>query len=83
MDKKIIIEIKGATPRIDSLRFNHPVNWTIKENEHWAVIGPNGGGKTLLVDILLGKYALKEGEIISADESGANLSVSSVVKSRA
>ena len=34
-----------------------------------------------MVDILLGRYALKEGEIISADESGANLSVSSVVKS--
>lgn len=81
MEKKIIIEIKGATPRIDSLKFNHPVNWEVKENEHWAIIGPNGGGKTLLVDILLGKYALKEGEIVCTSESGTNLSVSSVVKS--
>lgn len=81
MEKKVIIEIKGATPRIDSLRFNHPVNWEVNENEHWAIIGPNGGGKTLLVDILLGKYALKEGEIVCTSESGKNLSVSSVVKS--
>lgn len=81
MDSKTIIEIKGAVPRFDNLRFNHPINWSINENEHWAVIGPNGGGKTLLVDILLGKYALKAGEVICKNNAGESLPVSSVVKS--
>jgi molybdate transport system ATP-binding protein len=80
MDKRTIIEIKGAVPRFDNLRFNHPVSWSIKENEHWAIIGPNGGGKTLLVDMLLGKYALKEGEVICRNNAGESLPVSSIVK---
>lgn len=81
MQQKTIIEIKEAVPRFGNLRFDKPVNWVIKEGEHWAVIGPNGGGKSLLIDILSGKYALNEGEIICKNESGDNPAVSSVIKS--
>ncbi|WP_165020596.1 ATP-binding cassette domain-containing protein [Dysgonomonas sp. ZJ279] len=81
MEQKTIIEIASAVPRFEQLRFDKPIDWKIEDGQHWAIIGPNGGGKTLLTDILLSKYALKSGEIICKDEKGNNLPVSSVVKS--
>ena len=59
-----VISIRNAVPRIEAFRFKEPINWTIRQGEHWAIIGRNGAGKTLLTDILREKYALKEGEII-------------------
>lgn len=79
--KRTLIEIKNAVPRFDNFRFCKPIVWSVKEGEHWAIVGPNGGGKTLLTDILLGKFALKSGEIVCIDSAGEVLPVSSVVKS--
>lgn len=59
----MLIEIRNAIPRIDTLRFAQPLNWNIAQGQHWAVVGPNGAGKTLLIDIVMGKYALKSGTI--------------------
>ena len=77
---RILIEIKDATPRFDYLKFSEPICWQMKEGQHWAIVGPNGGGKTLFVDMLLGKYALKTGTVICKDEMGTDMFVSSVVK---
>ncbi|WP_183307162.1 ATP-binding cassette domain-containing protein [Dysgonomonas hofstadii] len=77
MVEKTIINIKEAIPRLELYRFSEPVNWEIREGQYWAVIGPNGGGKTLLTDLLSGKLALKKGEI----EPGNNERISSTVKS--
>lgn len=77
----IIIEVAGAVPRFEHIRFDKPINWKLDAGRHWAVIGANGSGKTLLTDILINKYALKAGEIICKNEAGENLSVSKVVKS--
>ncbi len=76
METDNLVEIKNAVPRINTLAFLQPINWAVKDNQHWAIIGPNGGGKTLLIDILLGKHALRSGEIISKD----NISINSIVK---
>ncbi|WP_106830533.1 ATP-binding cassette domain-containing protein [Parabacteroides pacaensis] len=62
-EKKIVIAINNVVPRLPELRFKFPLNWTIREGEQWAVIGPNGSGKTLIADILQNKYAIKEGAI--------------------
>ena len=78
--KRTLIEIKDAIPRLESFRFSEPINWTVKEEEHWAIVGPNGGGKTLLTDILLGKYALKCGEVVCKGNAGNTIPASSVVK---
>ena len=58
-----IAHIRNVVTRLPELRFKQPVEWIIKEGEQWAVIGPNGGGKTLLADILQRKFAFKEGEV--------------------
>jgi molybdate transport system ATP-binding protein len=81
MKQNTIVEIVEAVPRFEYVRFDKPVNWSIREGQHWAIIGPNGAGKTLLIDILLRKYALLSGEVVCRDEEGKDLSVSGVVKS--
>ena len=48
-------------PRMYGYDFPEEVNWTVREGEQWCVIGPNGSGKTMLADLVAGKYAVKSG----------------------
>lgn len=78
MDQNILIEIKNAVPRLQNLAFKTPINWRINQNENWAIIGPNGSGKTLLIDILTAKHALKSGEITTLQNQSTNKLIKSV-----
>lgn len=40
-------------------RMASPVDFELLENEHIAITGPNGGGKSMFVDILTGAHALQ------------------------
>ena len=44
-------------------RMAEPVDFELNEGEHIAIVGPNGGGKTLAVDILTGKHPLLQNEV--------------------
>lgn len=81
MEQETIIRIENAIPRFEHLRFDQPIDWAIKRGEHWAILGANGAGKTLLTDILTGKHALKEGIIQCQDDEGHSLPISRAVKS--
>lgn len=81
MSQQTLIEIKEAVPRFEHLRFFEPINWRLEEKQHWAIIGPNGGGKTLFLDILLGKHALKSGKVSYNNFGDETVSLSSLVKS--
>lgn len=39
----------------DTVIFND-LNWTIKRGEHWQVSGPNGSGKTCLLNLITGDH---------------------------
>jgi len=78
MNRAHLVEISDAVPRIEAIQFLSPVNWNISDGQHWAVVGPNGGGKTLLVDILTGKYALKSGNIYIENNQSSNTYIKSV-----
>lgn len=81
MSQQTLIEIRDAVPRFEHLRFFEPVNWKLEDKQHWAIIGPNGGGKTLFLDILLGKHALKSGEVSYNNFGDDTIPLSSLVKS--
>ncbi|MDR0699511.1 MAG: ATP-binding cassette domain-containing protein [Tannerella sp.] len=58
-----MINVRNAIPRNPDFRFREPVSLTIGRNEHIAIVGPNGGGKSVLAQMLTGNYPLKEGWI--------------------
>ena len=54
----MVIDIKNGVTRHPAYRMNEPVNFSLGESEQMAIIGANGAGKNLLVDILTGKHPL-------------------------
>ena len=57
-----IIEIKEGVTRMPEWRLSQPVNFTLDEGEHIAIVGANGSGKTMLVDIITGRHPLLQNE---------------------
>ena len=39
------------------------INWVVKKREHWALIGLNGAGKTLLLNIVNGYLFPSQGVV--------------------
>lgn len=53
-----IIKIEGGVTRMPEWRMAEPVDFELAEGEHIAVTGPNGGGKSMFIDIITGKHPL-------------------------
>lgn len=58
-----VITIEDGVTRHPLYRMKEPVNLQIAAGEHVAIVGPNGGGKSLLVDIITGRYPLLMNEV--------------------
>ena len=48
--------LDGVTVRLGGTKVLDGLNWTIRKGEQWAVVGPSGGGKTILAHTLLGRH---------------------------
>lgn len=69
--KQNSISIAEGVARNPLVCLAQPVTAGFAMGEHIAIVGPNGGGKSLFVDTLLGKYPLKSGTL-TCDFSPAN-----------
>ena len=62
MSRKVI-EIVGGVARHPLYRMHEPIDFVLCEGEQLAIVGPNGGGKTMLVNTLIGRYPLLMNEV--------------------
>ena len=58
-----MIKLENALGRLPQTRMRQPVNFSLCSGEHIAVMGPNGGGKSCLVDLLTGRNLLMQGRL--------------------
>ncbi|CAA6815551.1 MAG: Zinc ABC transporter, ATP-binding protein ZnuC [uncultured Sulfurovum sp.] len=63
-----IIEIKNLSFSYDKQVILENINLSVKENDFLAIIGPNGGGKSTLLKLILGINAVKNGSILTFGE---------------
>ena len=52
--KKTILQLEEVTWRRQGQSILKGINWQVKEEEHWAVLGLNGSGKTSILNIITG-----------------------------
>lgn len=61
------IRLVEGVARNPQVRLKEPVTFSLIDGEHLAIVGPNGGGKSLFVDLLTGRYPLLRAEAMSYD----------------
>jgi molybdate transport system ATP-binding protein len=49
-----LVELNRVTIRLGRKRILDDVSWTMRRGENWALLGPNGSGKTALLSLIQG-----------------------------
>jgi iron complex transport system ATP-binding protein len=58
-----VLQFIDVTVRRGSATLLDKINWTVEEDERWAVLGPNGAGKTTLLQIAAAQMHPSAGEV--------------------
>lgn len=64
------IRFEGITASLGGRPVLRDVSFTVPAGVRTALVGPNGGGKTTLVRVLLGALEAESGRVVFVDESG-------------
>lgn len=75
-----LIDVKGAGFGYGSQVVFRDVNCAINEGEIFCIVGPNGCGKTTLLDCMLGLSRLAEGEILFEGKNITTIHTSEIAK---
>ncbi len=52
------IHIENGICKLPKWRMAEPVNFSAYDGEHLAIIGPNGGGKSMFLDMMVGRHPM-------------------------
>ena len=58
-----LLDIKNLSFAYTSHNVLENVNFEVQDGDFWAIIGPNGGGKSTLVRLILGLLKAQSGSI--------------------
>ena len=61
--KQNAVEMKNVSLKFNEQPVLHDINLTINKKDFIAIIGPNGGGKSTLLKIMLGLLTPDTGEV--------------------
>jgi len=64
MKSEPFITLDNISVRLRDRLYLQNTSWQIRSNEHWAILGPNGSGKTTFAKSLFGKVPVVRGNII-------------------
>lgn len=53
-EKKLLIQMKNVNVSWGENHVIRNLSWTLYENEHWLIRGPNGSGKTTFLELITG-----------------------------
>lgn len=70
-----IIELKNVDKSFGGVHAINDLSFCIYKGEILGLIGPNGCGKSTLVNLITGVYIQDKGEILYYDESGSRISL--------
>ncbi len=51
---RVLIDMRRVTVRYGRVTVLEDLNWTVRAGENWAIVGPNGCGKTTLLSLIAG-----------------------------
>jgi zinc transport system ATP-binding protein len=71
-DAKILVDVERLTAGYPSGKVLDNISFRICEQDFWGITGPNGGGKTTLIKVLLGLLPPWSGRIQFADKDLKN-----------
>jgi len=64
MKPKPLITLENTSVRLRDRPYLQNTSWQINSNENWAILGPNGSGKTTFAKSLFGEVPIVKGKII-------------------
>jgi molybdate transport system ATP-binding protein len=64
MEPQPFITLDNTTVRLRDRLFLQDTSWQMNSHEHWAILGPNGSGKTTFARSLFGGVPVVRGQII-------------------
>jgi branched-chain amino acid transport system ATP-binding protein len=69
MRERTVLDVQGVTKRFGGLVAVDALSFVVRENEVLGLIGPNGSGKTTVVNLISGALRPSGGEIFLGDEA--------------